>query len=142
MSLRVASDHIGYKCADSTEFESLRSLLEKESSFLYQSFISQRRISIIKLLHPLKTAYGEIGYLELSDQKPNGSQISGFDHIEVYPLEGTVEGLVQVLQREGVSFNRIERPHHTTYDSILIQGFSVRLEAGPLVEKIKAMEMR
>ena len=141
-SLKVRADHIGYKCSNSTEFERLRFLLERESVFMYQSIISQRRIAIIKLLHPLKTVCGEIAFLELSDQKPDGSQVSGFDHLEVYPLEGTVEELVQEFQKEGRVFEQIARPHHVTYDRSLAEGFKLRLEAEPLIEKIKATEMR
>ena len=140
-SSKVRADHIGYKCVDSEEFARLRSLLERESVFVYQSIISQRRIAVIKLLRPLQTVCGDIAFLELSDQKPDGSQVSGFDHLEVYPHEGTVEELLAEFQNAGVTFEKVTRPHHVTYDRSLMEGFKVRLEAESLIEKIKATEM-
>ncbi|MFA6018455.1 MAG: VOC family protein [Patescibacteria group bacterium] len=79
----ATADHICYKCADSTEFEAIRKMFEFESAFIYQSIVSKRRIALIKFLVPIKTALGSIDLLELSDQKPDNSQTSGFDHIEM-----------------------------------------------------------
>lgn len=140
-SPRAASDHICYKCGDASEFEHLRALFEVESSYIYQSIISKRRIAIIKFLKPLKTLCGDILFLELSDQKPDKSQTSGFDHIEIYPTEGTVEELVADLTSKGTVFQKVERPHHTTYDSVLFGDFKVRIEAEALIQKIKMTEL-
>jgi len=138
---KTQADHIGYRCGDQKEFEELRALFENESAYLFQSIISGRRIAVIKLLHPLQSAIGEIRYLELADQKPDKSQVSGFDHIELYPRERTVEELVKDFSAAGFVFDKVERPHHTTYDHSLIEGFKVRLESEPLIEKIKTKEM-
>jgi predicted metalloenzyme YecM len=134
------ADHICYKCGDATEFEHLRSLFEKESAFLYQSIISARRIAIIKFLTPIETSLGPISILELSDQKPDGSQQSGFDHIEIYPTEGSLDDLVATLEQTGTSFEKVTRPHHTTFDAKIFNDFKVRLESEPLLEKIKREE--
>lgn len=141
MNPAAHADHICYKCGSHDEFESLRALFEPASDFIYQSIISNRRIAIIKFTNPISTALGEISFLELSDQKPDGSQVSGFDHIELYPAQGTIETLVQLLELQGVSFEKTIRPHHTTFDSVLETGFKIRLEEEPLVEKIKRDEM-
>ncbi len=135
------ADHLCYKCGNASEFEALRALFEKESVFIYQSIISKRRIAIIKFIEPLKTPLGEILLLELSDQKPDGSQKSGFDHIEIYPTSGSLDELVASLEQKGVAFEKVVRPHHTTFDSVILENFKVRLEAEPLVEKIKREEM-
>ncbi len=135
------ADHLGYKCADAVEFEKLRALFEYESAFIYQSIISARRIAVIKLSRAISTALGEITTLELSDQKPDGSQRSGFDHIEIFPTEGTVEALGKSLATKNIHFEKTVRPHHTTYDTTLDNGFKVRLESEPLIEKIKRQEM-
>ncbi|MEN9558638.1 MAG: hypothetical protein RL141_1007 [Candidatus Parcubacteria bacterium] len=135
------ADHVCYKCASAEEFERLRALFEHESDFIYQSIISGRRIAIIRFREPIVTPLGDITILELADQKPNGEQISGFDHIEIYPTEGSVEALAERLSSLLV-FEKIVRPHHTTYDAVLTGAFKVRLEQEPLVEKIKKEEMR
>lgn len=136
------ADHICYKCGSREEFESLRALLEPTSDYVYQSIISSRRIAIIKFQNPIESALGPISFLELSDQKPDGSQSSGFDHIELYPITSTIETFVETLESKGVSFEKTIRPHHTTYDTALETGFKIRLEEEPLIEKIKRDEMR
>lgn len=135
------ADHICYKCGDSLEFEVLRGYFEKESVFVYQSIISQRRIAIIKFVTPIKTTLGDIWFLELSDQKPDGSQTSGFDHIEIYPNERSIETLAEQLTARGMKLEKVGRAHHTTIDGFIKDAFKIRLEDGPLIEKIKATEI-
>lgn len=134
------SDHICYKCASTESFESLRALFESESEYMYQSIISKRRITVIKLKKGIMTSLGLISVLELSDQKPDGSQKEGFDHIEVYPVGCTYTEMVDTLgQSEDVK--RVERPHHSTHDIDIEGGFLCRCTEGPLIEKIKNSEM-
>lgn len=134
-------DHIGYKCNSAEEFESLRTLLEQESFFLYQSYISGRRITIFKLKVPFQTSFGDIHFLELADQKLDGSQHSGLDHLEVFPLHQTFENLVEKLLSQNISIAKVDRPHHVTWDISLSEDFKLRLESEPLIEKIKKQEM-
>lgn len=131
------ADHICYKCGSTEEFESLRKMLETESAFIYQSTVAGRSIAIIKMHRSFATPLGPISFLELSDQKPDGSQKSGFDHIEIYPLTGTMDELAQSLG----GFEKVVRPHHTTYDKSIEGCFKVRLEEELLLEKIKREEM-
>ncbi len=77
---KTGADHICYKCDSKESFDNIRALLEFESEYVYQSIISKRRIAYIKLKSGISTALGEINFLELSDQKPDGSQKNGFDH--------------------------------------------------------------
>lgn len=135
------ADHICYKCGSAEEFEALRKMFEGESAFIYQSIISKRRIAIVKFVAPIQTALGEIWFLELSDQKPDGSQTSGFDHIEIYPNEESMEQLADDLGTKGFTLEKIERPHHTTFDGFIVNDFKVRLEPEALVVKIKREEM-
>lgn len=81
----VKLDHICYKCESKEEYETLRSFFEIEDKFVYQSIISKRRISIIGFKKHIKSIFGDIKYLELSDQKPDKSQKSKVDHIEPIP---------------------------------------------------------
>jgi len=133
-------DHICCKCSSKESFESMRAMLEGESAYLYQSIISQRRIAIIKLKKGIETALGTIHFLELSDQRPDGSQRDGFDHIEVYPTGITYEEMIAKLE-SSEKVIKVERPHHTTHDIELEGGFIFRCTRGPLIEKIKDSEM-
>ncbi len=137
---KAAADHICYKCGSSDTFERLRALFEYESAYEYQSIISKRRIAYIRFKEGIETVLGTIMYLELSDQKPDGSQKDGFDHIEVYPVVGTYDELVMLLE-ETETVIKVERPHHTTHDVELNEGFIFRCEHEPLIEKIKREEM-
>lgn len=140
-SPQAIADHLCYKCQNHHEFEQLREFFEKESTFIYQSIISQRRIAIIKFSQPLITTLGKIWYLELSDQKPDDSQISDFDHLEIYPTEGTVEKLAEELINKGFNLKKVERPHHTTFDGFINENLKIRLEPEALIEKIKKQEI-
>ncbi len=134
-------DHICYKCDSAETFETLRRLFEAASDFIYQSIISKRRIAYIRFKEALETDIGAIRYLELSDQKPDGSQTSRFDHIELYSFAVSYEELVGKLEKEGETVVKEERPHHTTHGIEIGDGFSARLTRGPLIAKIKQEEM-
>jgi predicted metalloenzyme YecM len=136
------ADHICYKSESAEEFESLLKLFQFDSSYIYQSIISKRRIAIIKFAKPILTDLGDIWFMELSDQKPDSSQVSGYDHIEVYSIEGNAESLASELEfMRGIEWEKVVRPHHTTYDLEIFGNFKVRLEDEPLVNKIKRDEM-
>ena len=110
----ASADHICYKCGDHAEFERLRALFQA-APFIYQSPIAGRPIALIALPSPISTALGSIRFLELSDQKPDSSQCSGFDHIEIYPTDDqTTEQLCAALEAAGTLFKKVVRPHHTT----------------------------
>jgi predicted metalloenzyme YecM len=134
-------DHICFKCDSNKVYEDTRAMLESESEFIHQSYISGRRIAILKLKKAFKTSLGPITVLELSDQKINNSQKNGFDHIEIYSAEGTHNEFVKMVEEKGVPLNKIARPHHTTYDIKLEGGFNIKLTEEPVLEKIKRDEM-
>ncbi len=135
------ADHICYKCDSAASFEALRDLFEQNSDYIYQSIISKRRISIIKLKQGIETVLGTIYFLELSDQKPDQSQVDGFDHIEVYGVAISYDDLVATLAKSEKVI-KVERPHHTTHDVEIKDGFLFRCTQEPLVEKIKRDEMK
>jgi hypothetical protein len=135
-------DHICYKCGSTEDFERIRAIFESESHFIYQSIISKRRIAIVKFKKGIDTILGPIYYLELSDQKPDGSQVNGFDHIEIFPTTGSVEELSDHISGKGITVVKVERPHHTTYDLEIGEGYAIKLTTEPLVEKIKREEMK
>ncbi len=132
------ADHVCYKCGSAKEFEEVRAILEKGAAYMHQATISGRRIAYVKLAAPLPTGLGDVWFVELSDQKPDGSQSSGLDHLELYPVAPTTyDMLVDLLQKGGEQLVHVERPHHTTHDITLPSGLIIRLEPGPLIEKIK-----
>lgn len=137
---RAHADHICYKCGSRESFEKIRTMFEKESDFIYQSIISGRAIAYIRFKKGIETAIGTIHFLELSDQKPDGSQVEGFDHIEVYPTSLSYDEMVKELEKTE-EVVKVERPHHTTHDIEIGEGFLFRCTRGPLLEKIKTTEM-
>lgn len=141
LSDKIIPDHFGYKCFSSEEFEQMRKLLENKSTFIYQSIISKRRIAIIKLKDPIETNCGLLLFFELSDQKPDGSQQSGFDHLEFFSKDGSEKNLIKYLENKNIQVKKVERPHHTTHDINLGESFIVRIEAYPLIEKIVREEI-
>lgn len=138
---RIVADHICYKCSSSQSFEERRAALEHESEYIHQSIISGRRIAYIKFKKLVESLLGPVHFLELSDQKPDGSQVEGFDHVEVYPTAFSYDEFVLKLEQAGERVQKIVRPHHTTHDVELWNGFVFRLCSEPLIEKIKRDEM-
>ena len=137
---RAVADHISHKCDSKESFESIRAILELESEYIYQSIIAGRRIDLIRFKKPISTVLGDIKFLELSDQKPNGTQVNGFDHIEVYPLTFSYDEMIVELEKEE-NVIKVERPHHTTHDIKIGKRFIFRCTLCSLVEKIKREEM-
>ncbi len=136
------ADHFCYKCGSPEEFVRIRGFLELDSKFTYQSVISGRLIAYLRVPIELSSEFGPLRYLELSDQKPDGSQTSGFDHVEIYPAAGSsYDNLHRALVERGVEFNHVDRPHHTTHDHALSKTFTLRLTQEPLITKIKRDEM-
>lgn len=137
---RVASDHICYKCNSAESFERVRKIFESSSKYIYQSIISNRRIAIVCFEKGMNTNLGMINFLELSDQKQDNSQKEGFDHIEAYALGWSYDDMVHHLETSEKVI-KVERPHHTTHDIDIGGGFLFRCTQGPLIEKIKSIEM-
>lgn len=137
----VQVDHICIKCSSSVIYEARRKEFEDTSTFMYQSIISKRRISVIGLKDAIKTVIGDIRYVELADQKPDNSQIDRIDHVEIVPIALSYEDLVQKLKDQNVSIKETVRPHHTTHDIVLPSGFTIRLSKEFLIDKIKREEM-
>ena len=133
----VVADHICYKCSSSKVFEDIRSVLEFDSKWVYQAIISGRRTATIRTKETLETIAGNIILVELSDQKPDGSQKDGFDHIEIYPVAISYEELVSKLKSQDLKVEEVVRTHHTTHDIKLENGFIIRLTRESLVNIIK-----
>ena len=135
-------DHICYKCGSRETFDTVWTLFENESEYMHQTMISGRPIAYIKMKKSIETLLGPISFLELSDQKPDGSQVDGFDHVEVYPFASMLsyEQFVQLFRDSAQVVMHEPRPHHTT-DSVDIEGkggkgFLFRCTQGTLIEKI------
>ncbi|MFO0702519.1 MAG: VOC family protein [Candidatus Andersenbacteria bacterium] len=138
---RARADHLCYKCGDHASYLHLREVLEPYADYNHVAPIGGRMISYLKLREPLSTVLGPIWYIELSDQKPDGSQHEGFDHVEVYPTESSMRALAVHLEARGLQTSAGSCPTHETIDVRRIKGLKLRIEAGPLVEKIAREEM-
>lgn len=112
----ISIDHICYKCASSEEFEKLRNEFEFKDRFVYQAIISSRRIAYIGMQDPLNSYLGEVYFLELCDQKSDGSQIGGVDHIELIPKEIDYSELVNRFNKNGLIIKKIN--NHTILHTI------------------------
>ena len=139
---KVRADHLGIKCSHTKIYESHKALFEKESRFIYQSIIAGRRISIIGLREGVDTFVGPLNYLELADQKQDGSQTDRIDHLEIIPTTCSYKELIAHLSEKGVTLKETVRAHHTTYDIVLPSGFSIKLSREMLIDKIKREEMK
>ncbi len=138
---RVEPDHICYKCGSRESFEQARNLFEREGANFWSSRISGRTISYVVLPRGgLVSQFGLIKYLELADQKPDGTQHDGFDHIEAYPLGWRYEQMIERLS-ETERVVEVERPHHSTHDIDIGEGFLFRATREPLIEKIVREEI-
>jgi len=134
------ADHICYKCGSRESFEKMRNMFERESLYIHQSIISNRPIAYIRFKKGIETSLGTILYLELSDQKVDGSQQEGFDHIEVFPTTISYDDMIKKLE-ETEKVIKVERPHHTTHDIDIGEDFLFRCTREPLIDKIKREEM-
>lgn len=137
----VQADLVCVKCSDSEIYEARRKDAETRSHFIYQTVVSGRRISVIKLKDVISTAVGNIEYLELCDQKPDNSQDDRISHIEIVPITISYNELIDKLKEKGVALRESIRPHHSTHDVILPSGFSIRLYPEFLIDKIKRVEI-
>lgn len=120
----------------------MRSWFEFSDVFVYQSIISERRIAIIGFKEALKSVCGDVWYLELSDQKPDGSQVSGADHVELLPADISYEEMLERFSLPGLEVEENLKPHHSTHDIRLAKGGRIKLTRERVVEKIHRDEMR
>jgi predicted metalloenzyme YecM len=136
-------DHICFKCRSSEEFDSVRSILERNppSDLLHQVMLAGRRVAYFRLADGFDL--GEtVRYVELCDRKPAADDSFGFHHVEVYP-SGQIpyEALLNRLTTLGLQVRLKSRPHHTTHDWNLASGLVMRLTDKPLIRKIMEEEL-
>lgn len=137
----IVADHICYKCGSSESYEEWRKLFDFEAKNFYQAIISKRRIALVLLKENIKTEAGDIGYLELSDQKPDGTQIEGFDHVEFIPKNKSLDEVLKILEEKNIKIDKDVKPHITQY--IIQEGkYNFRLAEMRLVDKIKLEEFK
>lgn len=137
----VKADHVCITCSSREIYDARRAFYDTEGAFLYQSIISGRRTAFIGLKEVIPTSVGDIKYLEISDQKPDNSQVDRLGHIEIVPVGISYEELIRKLKESGTNIEEKVRPHHTTHDVTLPSGFVIRVEKEMLVDKIKRDEL-
>jgi predicted metalloenzyme YecM len=137
----LTPDHLCYKCSSHNEFLEVRAILEKESMYLYESWISTRLIAVLKLKKPIVTSFGIISFIELQDKKEGSGSLSGFTHIEFYPKDGNYDAALATLVSRGLNIISDPTPHHPIHEILLTDSFVFRLEHEPVIEKIKREEL-
>lgn len=136
----VETDLICIRCSDSEIYEARRRDAESRSVYIYQSMVSGRRVSLIKLTDTIPTIAGTIEYLELCDQKPDNSQDDRISHVTIVPVTLSYEEIVEKLRGNGVEVNETVRPHYRSADIKLPSGFTIRIASEFLVDTIKREE--
>lgn len=140
---RVVVDHICYKCDSASTYESMRTMLESDppSRYFYQVHLASRRVAYVGLREGLLARHGPVMCIELADKKPVHEDQLGFHHIEIYPVTMPYQDLVDELARRGETISLKSRPHHTTHDIMLPEGFMIRLTDRPLIKQIIETEL-
>lgn len=134
-------DHICYKCGSHDEFVKMRAMLEPEAIYLYESWINGRLIAILRLKSPLVYKNTIMNYVELQDKKEGKEVVPGFTHIEFFSKTMMVKDVAEMLMQKGIEVVDDPTPHHPIYDISLAENFTLRLESGLVIEKIKKEEM-
>lgn len=137
----VKPDHLCYKCESPHAFTAVREMLEKESLYVYESWIGGRLIALFRLKKPLSSRFGEISYFEVQDKKPNKKIKKGFTHIEFYPSKISYTKLIAMLEKRGVPLINDATPHHPIHEVQLYNGLTIRFEKELVMNKIKREEM-
>ena len=137
---KIQLDHLCFKCESHQEFVEVREMLEEKSIYLYESWISDRLIALLKLEEPITTSFGPIACIELQDQKPAGTQKSGFAHVEAYPVE-RYDDVIEFMKEKNIEVKEDPTPHHPIHEVELSPAFVFRLEQEPVIEKVKREDL-
>ena len=85
----------------------------------------------------MQSLCGDISLLELFDQKPDGSQKAGFNHIEIHPKTGTLQGLVNRCRQQDITVHETRRERGKTYHVDIEGGFKVHFEWDSILARVK-----
>lgn len=139
----VKADLVSIKCSSKEVYDARRNYYDVGSRFIYQAIVSGRRIALVGLVEPIKTAVGDIGILEIIDQKPDNSQTDKVAHVAIVPAGISYDELVAKLKANGSHFADASRPDgYTACDVLLPTGFSIRIEKESLLERVKREEIK
>lgn len=144
----ISPDHVGYKCSSTEEYEAIKSSLLLMAELENETVISGRRIAYFKLgcSIAISTEAGAIEYVELQDQKPDNSQTSRFDHLEIVPKGINHSDLIDRIETLGYTVAIDDKSHHTTWrivapDQSTNDGPILKISIGRLIEKIREEEL-
>jgi predicted metalloenzyme YecM len=133
----LTADHICYRCGSNYSFRKLYEAYCERAILIDVSQFDGRSIAYFLLNSRFETyKLGDIRYLELCDQKLDGSQVEGFEHVEVYPRSaGQLQTIVNQLRKTDNVVEKV-RPSRTTYDIQVAKELMFTIEPEPLIEKI------
>jgi predicted metalloenzyme YecM len=139
----MKADLVCIKCSSKEVYDARRNYYDMDSRFIYQAVVSGRRIALVGLKDGLKTGVGDIGVLEIVDQKADNSQIDRLSHIAIVPTGISYEEVVEKLKSNGANLEDVSRGDgYTATDVILPTTFRIRIEKEPLLDRIKREELK
>lgn len=139
----VKADLVCITCSSKEVYEARRDYYEFDSRFIYQAPVSGRRIAIIGLTEGIKTSVGDIGILEVIDQKPDNSQTDKLTHLAIVPTGISYDELLAKLKGNGAQLEDKSRGDgYVATDVVLPTTFRIRIEKEPLLERIKREELK
>lgn len=117
-------DHVCYKCESNESYRRMYEMLSGGLATEYDtSYISGRKIATMIFTTPIVAYSYTTRVLELSDQKPDGSQKEGFDHIEIVPVSSAI---------------MTNTPYRT--DDITLRHYRAKVATARLVDKIRTQK--
>ena len=129
-------------CSSKEVYEARKAYYEFDNRFIYQAPVSNRRIALIGLKESLRTSVGEIGLLEIVDQKPDNSQTDRLTHVGIVPQGIPYEEIIIKLKENGANLEDRSRPDgYTACDVVLPTTFRIRIQKESLLGRVKREEM-
>lgn len=122
-------DHICWRCETEIEYhEVLAELLTHgELEGGKAVLVSNRPISTIRLNAPIKTAFGDVCFIELPSPKPGSPYDSGIEHIEV-TINESFESFMQKYAHLPWLTSGLKKSHHPHVELDLKKQFSVMVK--------------
>lgn len=138
----VTPELVCITCSTKEVYEARKAYYEFDNRFIYQAPVSGRRIAIIGLTEPVSTSVGNIGILEIIDQKPDNSQTDRLIHVGIVPVGVSYDELLAKLKENGANLQDASRPDgYTACDVVLPTTFSIRIQKESLLERVKREEV-
>lgn len=135
---KIVADHICYNCENSARYAEYFEAYNECAVLEDESIIGGRKIAYFRLKSRIDTIVGDIIYIELCDQKPDGSQREGVDHVEAYVRSNA--DLIKIVAGLDEVKPVVKKPRGDSFVYVfpLAPSFNLILTEIPLILKIEA----